>query len=182
MLASLRRKTLARLWRLLTPGSISEVDFVEIHLQNLFFSVFTFIFDGQEAFIDLPLNGFFIGKKFIFDQLLSDGRSPLDHFQFAHVLDQSSGYTAQVDPPMFIKTGVFNGYHGILQEDGNLIDGGPISFFGQKPAYETRLVVKDFDRNITGRKDRIHDNILLGLNRRAKGEEKEKSYGGKNPY
>jgi hypothetical protein len=44
------------------------------------------------------------------------------------------------------------------------------------------LVVKDFDRNITGRKDRIRNNIFLGLNRRAKGEEEEKSHGGKNPY
>ena len=164
------------------PGPIPEVDFVEIHLQNLLLGVFAFIFQGQEAFLELPLDGFFAGKIFVLDQLLGDRRAPLGHFPFDHVLDQGAGDAAQVDSSMFVKTGVFNGHQGILQEDGNLVDGDPISFLGQDPAHETRLVVKDLDGNVAGRKGRIRGYFFLGLNRRAGAQEKEKSQGGKDPF
>ena len=61
------------------PDPVPEMDFVEIHLQNLLLGVFAFVFHGQEAFLDLPLDGFFAGKIFILDQLLGDRRAPLGH-------------------------------------------------------------------------------------------------------
>jgi hypothetical protein len=149
------------------PGPVPEVDFVEIHFQNLLLGVFAFIFQGQEAFLELPLDGFFAGKIFVLDQLLGDRRAPLGHSPFDHVLDQGAGYAAQVDSPMFVKTGVFNGHQGILQKNGNLVDGGPISFLGQEPAHKTRLVVKDLDGDVTGRKERIRSHDFLRMNRRA---------------
>ena len=43
------------------PDAVPEMDFVEIHLQNLLLGVFAFIFQGQKAFLDLPLDGFCAG-------------------------------------------------------------------------------------------------------------------------
>jgi hypothetical protein len=69
---------------------------------------------------------------------------------------------------VFLKTGVVNGDQGILQEDRNLVDGGPISFLGQDPAHETRLVVKNLNGNIAGRNDGISDHFILSLSRRTR--------------
>jgi hypothetical protein len=65
---------------------------------------------------------------------------------------------------MFVKTGIFDSHQGILQEDGNLVDGGPVSSFGQDPAHESRLTVKDLNGNIAERKGRIRSYFFLGMN------------------
>jgi len=56
---------------------------------------------------------------------------------------------------MFIKTGVFNGHHGLLQEGGDAVDGDPVALLRQDPADKALLVVKDPDGGIAGRQGRI---------------------------
>ena len=56
---------------------------------------------------------------------------------------------------MFIKAGVLDGHHGLLQEGGDAVDGDPVALLRQDPADKALLVVKDPDGGIAGRQGRI---------------------------
>jgi hypothetical protein len=144
------------------PGAVAVIDFVEIHFQDLFFAVLAFEVHGHAGFGQFPVDGFFPGKVFVLDQLLSDGRAPFGHGALHHVLDQSPGDALDVDAAVFEIASIFNGNQGILQELGDAVDGHPVAAFRRNPAHIAAFTVEDLDGGVACRQGRMGGELFLG--------------------
>ena len=92
------------------------------------------------------------------------------------------GDAAEIDAAMFIKTGVLNGHHRLLQENGDAVDGDPVALLRQDPADEPALVVKHLDGTDAGRLGGIAGEGLLGRRGRGQTERQRDAQQSRTPW
>ena len=165
-----------------SPRAASEIDLVEIHLEDLLLAVFAFVFQGQQPFLDLPADRFLPGKVFVLDELLGDRRAAFGNFPFGDILHERARNPTDVDPLVLVKPGVFDGHKRVLQKDGNPVDRGPVSLLRQDPPHKPALVVEHPDGNIPGRKGRVGGWLFLGRRQRNQQQDPQESRGGQDGF
>ena len=110
---------------------------------------------------------------FVLDQLLGNGRAPLGQTPLADVGDEGAGDAAHVDAAMLIEAGIFDGEEGLLEEEGNAVEGDPVALDGEDAADELPPAIKDFDRAVIAQQRGRGGDGLLGVRCRDEGQQQE---------
>ena len=88
---------------------LTQIDFVQIVLENFIFGISSFRNERHHRFLDLATERALVVKEKIFHQLLRQRASALHHAGASNVDPNSAQYRDRVDPVMAIKTLIFDG-------------------------------------------------------------------------
>lgn len=107
-----------------TISTLTQIDLVEVQLQNLIFAQRLLDFVGQQGFVEFTGERTLAAQVEVFGNLLRNrtgtGLDAAGH----DVADCSARHTPNVHTPVVVEAFVFGGNHGIFQNFGKVTDFG----------------------------------------------------------
>ena len=107
-----------------TISALTQIDLVEVQLQNLIFAQRLLDFVGQQGFVELTGERTLAAQVEVFGNLLRNrtgtGLDAAGH----DVADRGARHTPNVHAPVVVEAFVFGGNHGIFQNFGKVTDFG----------------------------------------------------------
>ena len=99
-------------------GPLSEIDEVQVHLQDFVLGKLTLHLQGQPDFLQLAGDGFLAGKVRKLHQLLGDGAGPLSVAAGFQVADKRAEDARQVKAGVLVKAQILRGQKGVFHMVG----------------------------------------------------------------
>ena len=106
-------------------GSVSQIDGVHVHLQELVLGVDSLQADGEDGLLDLPCEGLLPAEEEISRQLLGDGASPLSGPLVGQVDPQGPKDRGGAKPRVLVELAVLGSQSGLQEPRGDLVQGDP---------------------------------------------------------
>ena len=108
--------------RLHAVSARTEIDAVEIKLENLRLAEFVLEPERQDDLLQLAPEGALLGEKQIFGKLLGDGRAALRNVASQHIGNGGANKPDWIDPEMAVETAVLDRNEGLRQIGRELPD------------------------------------------------------------
>src|SRR5579872_3208635 len=123
--------------------TVPEINFVEIHLEDLFFRVVPLDLEGEQGFPDPAGQGSFPGEEKVLGQLFGQGTGALQHAAGGDIDNKGADNGVNIDAKMLVKALVLDGNNGVLKGEGNFIQGNDGALFQPKLADELAIYIID---------------------------------------
>ena len=92
-----------------TVGTVSEVDLVQVQLENLVFAKKLFHAASEDGFSQLSTEGLFIGKETVAGQLHGNGAGTLTETHGTQISEERSQHSSSIDTVVLVESTILDG-------------------------------------------------------------------------
>ncbi len=107
-----------------TISALTQIDLVEVQLQNLVFAQRLLDFVGQQGFVEFTGERTLAAQVEVFSNLLRNRTGTGLNATGHDVADRGARHAPNVHAPVIVEAFVFGGNHGVFQNFGKVTDFG----------------------------------------------------------
>src|SRR5262249_38151795 len=145
------------------PG-LSEIDFIEITLQDLRLFVLCFQHKCRQSLLEFSHHSAMRRVKEILGQLLCDGTASLHYIALREIPPQRATDRNRIDASVRIEAVIFDGDDYLDQPRWNLTQGNPftnLARFSAQPANQFRLEIHRKDRRALNHRQDLDNPVMI---------------------
>src|SRR6185437_9091898 len=156
-------------------GAAAHIGAVQIELQDLVLAQPRLEPDREEGFVDLALDGAFIGQEQVLGELLGDRRAALAHAAGLRIGDERARGTGHVDAEMVVEAAVFGGERRLDQVVRKVFQLDRIVMLDAAAADRIAVAIEEGHREI----GLLQPVLVGGLAERGNGEREQQNQAAK---